>query len=378
MSKIRVLLTTPHLRSTGSPYRHLAALVQYLPKEEFELTVCSLTSSSDEVALSLLEENQVAHLVYRFRPLGGGIRGRSLGKKWRHILATLEASTAMYRAGQFDVHHSLDYVSHPFEAVLSRLKRIPYLFTQKNLLYGGSQVGLRVKTYLSTRVIAISDATETMLIEMGCSRMKVHRIYNGIDVNAISFDPEVNRENTVLVVGQIVRLKGVEDAIRAFSALALEFPQLQLHVVGPVVQQDYYEELKELTNQLEISERVFFLGRRNDVLERMRKAKLLLHCSRSEALGWVLIEAMSVGLPVISANFSAASEIVQNGKTGFLVQHRDIEAYTQAIRILLTDRERTVDLIKHARLEVERKFSARSMANQTADVYRDVYREAYR
>lgn len=67
-SKVRVLLTTPHLVTTASPWRHIEAIVKYLPKDEFDLTVCSLSKSLDETALRLLQNHQVHYIVRRFRP----------------------------------------------------------------------------------------------------------------------------------------------------------------------------------------------------------------------------------------------------------------------------------------------------------------------
>ncbi len=80
----------------------------------------------------------------------------------------------------------------------------------------------------------------------------------------------------------------------------------------------------------------------------------------------VMIEAMALGCPVISFTRGAAPEIVENGKTGFLVQ--DLNEMVQCLsKIDEIDREET-------RLHVERNFSARAMAENYLRVYKDLRR----
>lgn len=367
-SKVRVLLTTPHVKTTASPWRHIEAIVKYLPKDEFDLTVCSLSKSLDEAPLRLLQDHHVHYIVRRFRPSGGSIRGKPLLKKLQHLLKTWREGVGLYQQ-PFDLQHSLDYVSHPFEAVLARLHGVPYLFTLKNLLVNANL--LKVKVSLSAKVISISEATTSLLRKLRVSETKIRYIPNGIDTNSITFSWG-EKEPIILAVGHIVRLKGYEDALRACANLSQKFPEIQLHIIGEVIDRAYYDELQQLIAQLNISGRVLFLGAQNDVLSRMRRASVLIHCSRAEGFGWVLIEAMAVGLPVVSANFLAATQIVQDGRTGFLVKHGDIKGYVRAVEALLTNSELAYNIAKQARLEVEQKFSARRMVEQISEVYREV------
>ena len=82
----------------------------------------------------------------------------------------------------------------------------------------------------------------------------------------------------------------------------------------------------------------------------------------------VMVEAMALGCPVISFNRGAAPEIVENGKTGFLV--KNLEEMVQCLpEIDEIDREET-------RLNVERNFSAKAMAEKYTQVYKNVKRNA--
>lgn len=289
-------------------------------------------------------------------------------KKLQHLFKTWREGAELYRQ-PFNLQHSLDYVSHPFEAVHARLHGVPFLFSLKNPLVNANL--LKVKVSLSSKVISISDATTSLLRELGVPETKIRYIPNGLDTDSITFSWG-KKEPIILAVGHIVRRKGYEDALRAYAILSQKFPQIQLHIVGAVIDHAYYNELQQLIAQLNISGRVFFLGAQSDVLSLMRRASALIHCSRAEGLPWVLIEAMAVGLPVVSANFLAATQIVQDGRTGFLVKHGDIEGYVRAVEALLTNSKLAYNIAKQARLEVEQKFSARRMVEQISEVYWEV------
>lgn len=376
-NKIKVLLTTPHLNTTASPWRHIEAIVRYLPKDEFDLTVCSLSSISDELALSLLQKYHARYFVSRFRPLGGKIRGKSLFKKFQYLYEIYQESLKLYHQS-LNLQHSLDYVSHPFEAILARLHRIPFIFSQRNLLEGGSRFGTRLKALLSSKVIAISEQVATLLQELGVPREKIRYIPNGIDVDSIPFSWQPPRKPIVLAVGHIVRCKGYEDALAVLKRLSEEFPEIQIKIAGKIIDHTYWAELQQLAELLGISKRVFFLGEISNVLSLMRECSVLIHCARSEGFGWVLLEAMSIGLPVVCASFQGASKIVRDGETGVLVKHGDIEGYVSAIKAILTNFDFAHRIAKRARMLVEQEFSARAMVAQIAAVYREVFEETKR
>ena len=114
------------------------------------------------------------------------------------------------------------------------------------------------------------------------------------------------------------------------------------------------------------------MGERSDVVDLMCSADVLVFCSESEAMGWVIVEAMAVGLPVVTSNAEGPTEIVSDSKTGLLVQIGDVSGYTRAIRFLLENREEAKEMAAKARLMVERRFHARVMANATAALYQRV------
>ena len=364
---IRVLLTVPHLSSTASPYREMIAIARYLPRDEFRLTICSLRKNGVEQTGPELEALGIPYLIARFRP-----RGRTL----RHIRDSLRDQRAINAHGPFDIQHSLDFTSSPFEAVLACLQGRAYVHSQRNMNEGGNALLLRIKLSLASRIIAISDAVVGLLDSLGVPARKVRRIPLGIDLDELDGEDVSPGKpgETVLCVGNIERRKRHEDAIRAVAALSDEFPQLRLEIAGRVHQADYHEELKGLIDALGLSERVRLLGVRDDVLQLMRQASAVMLCSESEAFGWVIVEAMAVGTPVIASAVDGPRMIIQGGENGLLVPVGDVDGYAEALRRILTRPEVAKALAEEGRRTVEQRFSARAMVKQIAALYRELVR----
>jgi glycosyltransferase involved in cell wall biosynthesis len=363
---IRVLLTVPHFSRTASPFRHMMAIAKYLPKDRFELKICSLRSNGHDEIEPILTGLGVPSFVARFRP-----RGRSP----RHFWESIRDQAVINREGPFHIQHSLDFTPSPFEAIMARMKSRFYVYHQRNMNEEGSAMLLRMKIRMSNRIIAVSDAVREMLLRIGADAAKVKSISNGIDLDDSEnyfLEGNSNGHGVILSVGQVVPRKRHEDAVRAFSILNKEMPQLRLQIAGKIVDPAYYQKLQDLVRELNLTDKVQFLGVRKDVLQLMQNADVLLHCADSEGFGWVILEAMTVGLPVVSSSVEGPKDIIHNGQTGYLVPMGETSGYVKAVKLLLNSPESSDLMRKKARESVELKFSAQTKVKELAGIYRDL------
>lgn len=359
-----VLLTVPHLSPAASPYREMIEIARRLPRDEFGLTICSLRADGEAETRPLLERLGVPAFVARFRPRG---------KTPRHFAASLRDQALIDCQGRFDIQHSLDFTSSPFEALVSRWKSRAFVYTQRQLNEGGSAAGLRIKIALAQRIIAIAGNVEDFLRRNGASAGKIRKIYLGLDPDNVA-RPESQPQDAayVLSVGHIQRRKRQEDAIRALALLGPEWEHVRLVLIGAVYEADYQVELERLAASLGLSRRVEFLGPRNDVPVWMRHAQALIHCAESEAFGWVLLEAMAAGLPVVAAAVDGPKEILSHRKTGLLVPVGQPAEFAQALRTVFAEPGLAETLVCAGRQAVEERFSARAMVDGIAAVYREL------
>lgn len=143
-------------------------------------------------------------------------------------------------------------------------------------------------------------------------------------------------------------------------------------IAGELLEPWYFRQLEQLVHDVGLTERVEFLGLRDDILQLMQQATVLVHCAESEAFGWVIAEAMAVGLPVIAAAVDGPSEVIEHGKTGFLVPVGDVDKYADALRTLLTRPDLSREFAVNGRKRVEEKFSGRAMPENIPNVYREL------
>jgi glycosyltransferase involved in cell wall biosynthesis len=364
-SKTSVLLTVPHLNPTASPYNEMMSIARYLPNDEFRLTICSLRDGGFSETAPVLKDLGIPCFVAPFRPTGHSPK---------HFLASYREQKTIDRYGPFNIQHSLDFTSSPFEAIMARLRLRRFIYNQRNLNENGHKRLLKIKAACAHRIISISGTVSQFLLSLGVTPAVIRKIYNGLDLQA---GEQISGARPfahpyILCVGQFERRKRHQDAIRAFAAISRDCPKLELLLAGNTFDQAYFEELSNLVEQLGVRERVQFLGPRRDVLDLMRNARALLLCSEHEAFGWVLVEAMSMGLPVISSAVDGPSELIEHEKTGLLVPVGDVRAYVTQLRRILQNPEFARTLAAEARAVVKEKYSAKKMVTQIQNVYREV------
>ena len=177
-------------------------------------------------------------------------------------------------------------------------------------------------------------------------------IHLGIDTKIFFPQPVPKYDQpTILFVGKIVRNKGVEELIEAISHLYKEFPGLHLKLVGKA-DNKYEAYLKEKVQKLGIIGQVEFTGfiNKEHLPEQFSKAHVFAAPSYYEGgPGFVYLEAMACGLPVIGCNGSGIDEIIQQEVTGVLVPPKDVVALTNALSKMLKDHKFSAQMGMNAR-----------------------------
>jgi glycosyltransferase involved in cell wall biosynthesis len=169
--------------------------------------------------------------------------------------------------------------------------------------------------------------------------------------------------NGVLVahVGRLVAWKGQLEFLRAFAQVAERVPTARALVIGDDAEglnQSYVEELQRFVVQNNLSERVIFTGRIEDIHNLVAAVDIVVHSSTEpEPFGLVVTEAMALGKPVIAASFGATAEIVDDGVNGLLVDPSDTSALAEAILKLEQDAELRERFGQAGLKKAEREYS---------------------
>lgn len=136
--------------------------------------------------------------------------------------------------------------------------------------------------------------------------------------------------------GRLCDIKRIDILIKSMGISPLNGKRAHLYIVGNG-EEEY--QLKELVHKENLESRITFLGYRKDAYEIMRQMDIVVLSSVIEGLPLVLIEALSLGKPIVATNIPGTADIVIPGYNGYLVDINDIKSFSEKISELIDDRE---------------------------------------
>jgi glycosyltransferase involved in cell wall biosynthesis len=190
---------------------------------------------------------------------------------------------------------------------------------------------------------------------------------NGVPLGAAVDTSVQNTPPVVVTTAQLRAHKGHEYLLEA----AAELPDVRFLFVGEGPER---ERLESLARSLGVDDRVDFLGFRSDVRELLLRSDLFVLPSLDEGLPLSVLEAMTVGKPVVATSAGGTDEAVEDGVTGIVVEPRDVKALAAAIRAVLGDPALAARMGAAGRARVESRFSSDAMGDTVAEVYADLVR----
>jgi glycosyltransferase involved in cell wall biosynthesis len=153
----------------------------------------------------------------------------------------------------------------------------------------------------------------------------------------------------ILFLGNIIERKGLHALIKAISGQQSAF---RLDIVGSLTSEpEYAQQIQALIAKNNLSSFVFFHGALDSeaLKQRLQQAHVLIVPSSYEGFGIVYLEGMCFGLPAIGTTAGAAGEVIEHGKTGYLIEPNDHETLAQHITSLAQDRSLLIRLSINAR-----------------------------
>ena len=184
--------------------------------------------------------------------------------------------------------------------------------------------------------------------------------------------PPPQRPAVIALVGRIAEWKGQHIFLQAAALVRETFPQARYQIIGAPLfgEHEYEQSLHRMVSDLGLTDRVSFLGFRNDVPALLASADIMVHASTlGEPFGQVVIEGMAAGKPVIATNGGALPEIVLPDETGLLVPMGDAPAMAEAMKTLLTDPVRAAAMGAAGRRRVRERFTISQTVRKMESIY---------
>jgi glycosyltransferase involved in cell wall biosynthesis len=373
MKSIKILVTAPNL-ITGGAEKQLIYLIEGLVKKDFGVVLFLFDIEGEYLAM-------VPREVKILSPTSP-----KPGKALKGIWKTREIAKAISKERP-DVLYSRLWptkVATAFAGFLSRRRvvlsedRTLSRFKEEGDPHRGSLSFYMKKaaSQLASVVVPVSQGIAGELKEVfKLSPEKVRLIYNGFDLEEMRKEAavEVNHpwfnngeEPVVGALGRMVELKGFEYLLEAIKLVKDSGFNVKLIMIG---KGELLEELKLKAERLDIKDRVEFLGFVENPFSYLARCDLFVLSSLYEGLPSTLIEAMALGLPVISTRCpTGPEEIIENEKSGILVPMADSKAIAEAILRVLKDKELNMRLRIEGKKRAE-DFSLENMVSKFADMF---------
>lgn len=194
------------------------------------------------------------------------------------------------------------------------------------------------RVFAGVPVVAVSGSTRDDLVARGFSFDAIEVVPNGVDLELYAPDPVVAEFDrpTVLYLGRLQRYKGVDLVIRAVARLRALGVDLRFVVAG---KGDDRPRLEALAASLGVVDAVEFRGFVSEAekVELFRRSWVHVLTSPKEGWGISVVEAGACGTPSVASDAPGLRDSVQDGTTGLLVPHGDVEALADALGRILAD-----------------------------------------
>jgi glycosyltransferase involved in cell wall biosynthesis len=374
--KIKVLHISPNGELYGTE-RHILSIVKYADRNKFEHCVATPVAGNFNQIL--------AEIGVRCE-----IAGRIPNKKFK--LGGMAESGGLYklvklvRKEKFDIIHThLNSYGGFVSKLVSKAKvvhtRHGVFWTEEELRQLGflSRGFQRLKSRVFDVTVAIGEYEKDSLVNiLGYDPLKVKLTYNGVSAGEIKQRVKTGASKKDLfhtedflvgAVGRLEKQKGFDILLYAAKKVLENVSNVKFVIIGDGSLKNH---LVELRKQLGLENKFEFVGYKKNIYEFMNCFDVMVQTSLWEGISYVVLEAMAMAKPVIavtSENVSGVKEIIQHGKTGYLVDFDYSDRIGEYILELVYDRNKSANMGTEAYERVSNVFSEKRTASDMERTY---------
>lgn len=337
---MKVLHITPYFYPIQAGAElYVYEVAKYLVKKNYEVSV--LTKHFGNLTdFELIDGIK----VYRVRSLDI--------PKLRSFIAFMPMLNKALRLEYDFIHAHITYPSAIIAYIINKIKKTPYIVTcqgdelldypeSKELKYIKPILELALKN--ASKIHCISNAIKNSLINnFNISKSKIEVIPNGVDLKKfrptakINLKEKFNAEFILINVSRLSPKNNIEKTIEAFKLVSKKHKNIKYLIVGEGKEK---KNLKKLIDKLNLGSDVILMGwiRHDELPAYIAGSDAFIRTSITEGLGIVFLEAMACGTPVIASRVHGILDIVEDYKTGLLVDPNDVNQIAKKIAEIIED-----------------------------------------
>lgn len=226
----------------------------------------------------------------------------------------------------------------------------------------------------SKKTIVVSNKLKNIgQKELNIENHKIEVIPNGIDQESV-FNGKSNLaeqhqgKKIILSISNLVKIKGIDFNLKAIKKLEKEYPNLIYFIIG---RGEERKNLENIAKELKLENKVEFLGQlpHEKIMEYASICDIFSLPSWKEGFGIAYLEAMAQEKPVIACKGEGAEDFIYNKKNGILVEPKNVNDLSEAIKFLLSNPERAKEIAREAKNTVFERYTLNKVARQIVDLY---------
>jgi len=355
----------------GGSVRYFSTIFTKLP-ETYQVTVCSL--SREDKGSQLLRDRGFKVLCI---------------PKGKFDLTKVFDLLRIIKSEKIDILHSHAFSSANFCRLASLISGVPVVveqhFCHSVPLY--QRFADALLSRIPVNVIAVSESVKRFMVDKQFYRSdSIKVIYNGIDLEAgikgVINNAEPSSRNSSLkdefninsgdkiisVIGRLHYIKGQQVFFAAIPEIIRNFPAMTFVVVG---EGELKNELERIAEDHNFTEKVKFIGFRNDIESIMGQSDVVVIPSLSDACPTVALEAMKCSCAIVASKVDGVTEILSDRKDALLVPANNTIDLASGVLELLNNPDLAQKLGQQARINVN-QFSAQEAANRISKIYDEI------
>ncbi|HEY5371568.1 MAG TPA: glycosyltransferase family 4 protein [Hanamia sp.] len=217
--------------------------------------------------------------------------------------------------------------------------------------------------------LAVSSSLSEMYYSLKLSKNKMKYVHHGISPKPSSeIQAQINGNSNLMIVGRLAQIKGHTYLFQALPEIIKRLPELKLFVLGDG---PLKENLIKQAKSLNILSHIKFVGFAKPQTY-SSQCQLMIAPSLYESFGLVYIESFALKIPVVAFDAETANQIIENNKTGILVDKLNVDVLAEKIIYLLENPDERKRIVDNAYSKYLEYYTLERMAKETAEWYKRV------
>lgn len=315
---IKLIFITDSM-SSGGAERVISVLANHFAEKWPVEIICLSGNGSfyplhDKVRLTCLEPLYGKNLVRKFIWLHTNVKSDSLVIAFMVNVYLFTLAALFFKSVKIIVSERNDPTAHKFPI---RLLRKILIWRAQRIVVQTEDIAAYFPRFLRNKIdIIYNPISDKYIWKSGLSAVK---------------------EKKIVTIGRLSPQKNHKMMIDAFAKVVKQFPDYQLHIYG---EGEIRNETEAFIKSKGLENKVFLRGRCNNLSAVLPHAEIFVMSSDYEGMSNALIEAMYVGIPVVTTAVSGTKELIKDGVNGFVVPIKDEKAFAEAILKLLNDKDK--------------------------------------